>query len=401
MRYTICMIKDIEDCLEHLAGFRESPVTFTIESTDFTIVNSIARQVFRGTALTDRQLALMQEKLQPYREQFTNLDWDFDFAIGQLRQPLRSIDRSKYIKIQDDSIVVRFPFKKSDIVCIQSFSLTAEGYSHKKGSHQHSFAYNEVNVMHLLTEFSATDFTIDQELIDVYKAAKEIHNTPQDYLSGIFNNKLVNIKSSLAPIIQHEVGALTDETFAKFIDRRFRYGLDNIDVSVSDTHPPMDVIARNIITRKGVEYHSRPSEESTHDVLTTLWNLDRFPLLVVLDIQQAEQQLYELANYYRDILNPEEQSVLFRLEDKNAGFNQLVKDRKLNNWVDKTTKVVYISKSKLPKLLINSEWIPNTCIAFDSAIDRTVSTYITSTCDLVVFREEYMSPFRRHSKIYG
>ena len=28
-------------------------------------------------ALTDRQSALMQEKLLPYREQFMNLDWDF------------------------------------------------------------------------------------------------------------------------------------------------------------------------------------------------------------------------------------------------------------------------------------------------------------------------------------
>ena len=56
------MILNLEDCLEHLAGLRESPVKFTIEQTDFTIMNSIARQCFKGMALTDRQSALMQEK---------------------------------------------------------------------------------------------------------------------------------------------------------------------------------------------------------------------------------------------------------------------------------------------------------------------------------------------------
>ena len=103
------MIINLEDCLEHLAGLRESPVEFTIEKTDHTIMTSIARQTFRGVALTDRQSALMYEKLQSYRDQFVNLDWDFDYAVNQLRQPLRHIDRSKYIKLADNEIKIRFP----------------------------------------------------------------------------------------------------------------------------------------------------------------------------------------------------------------------------------------------------------------------------------------------------
>ncbi len=57
------MIVNIEDCLEYLAGMRESAATFSIEKTDYTIMNSIAKQVFRGTALTERQFAIMQENL--------------------------------------------------------------------------------------------------------------------------------------------------------------------------------------------------------------------------------------------------------------------------------------------------------------------------------------------------
>ena len=392
------MILNLEDCLEHLAGMRESPVKFTIEQTDFTIMTSIARQCFKGMALTDRQSALMQEKLLPYREQFTNIDWDFDYAVNQLRQPLRSIDRSKYIKFQDNTIVVRFPFNKTDICYIHEFAGTAEGYHHEKGTHIHYFEYNERNILNLLDRFTKKEFVIDEELLEIYNKIKVINDNPQAHLSGIDDNyNLININSKLAVTIQNEVGEASAESFTKLYDRRFRYGFNH----VANLGKARNELVHEIASRKDKTYHSKPSVQSTQDVLTALWELDRFPLLVVLDPTHAEEQLYTFANHYRDILDSNEQSVLFRLEDKDSGFNQLVKDRKLNNWVDSTTKVVYISKSKLPKLLINSEWIPNTCIAFDSAIDRTVSTYITSTCDLVVFREEYMSPFRRHSKIYG
>ena len=392
------MILNLEDCLEHLAGMRESPVKFTIEQTDFTIMNSIARQCFKGMALTDKQSALMKEKLQTYRDQFVNLDWDFDYAVNQLRQPLRSIDRSKYIKLQDNTIVVRFPFNKTDICYIHEFAGTAEGYHHAKGTHIHYFEYNERNVLNLLNRFTKKDFAIDDELLEIYNKAKFINDNPAEYLSGIDDNyNLININSKLALTIQEEVGEASVKTFTKLYDRRFRYGFNHI----ANLGKARNALMHEIASRKEAMHHSKPSTESTQDVLNALWELDRFPLLVVLDPTHAEEQLYTLANHYRDILDSNEQSVLFRLEDKDSGFNQLVKDRKLNNWVDKTTKVVYISKSKLPKLLVKNEWKPSAAFSFTSSLDRYLNNYVSFNCDLIVYREEQMSPMRRHSRYYA
>ena len=392
------MILNLEDCLEHLTGLRESPVKFTIEQTDFTIMNSIARQCFKGTALTDRQSALMHGKLQTYRDQFMNLDWDFDYAVNQLRQPLRSIDRSKYIKFQDNTIVVRFPFNKTDICYIHEFAGTAEGYHHQKGTHIHYFEYNERNVLNLLNRFTKKDFAIDDELLEVYNKVKVINANPQEYLSGIDDNyNLININAKLAVTIQNEVGEASAESFTKLYDRRFRYGFNH----VANLGKACNELIHNIAARKKTTYHSIPSIESTNAILTALWELDRFPLLVILDPLHAEEQLYTFVNHYRDILDAEEQSVLFRLEQKDAGFNQLVKDRKLNNWVDISTKVVYISKSKLPKLLVKNGWKPSAAFCFTSSMDRFVDSYVSFNCDLIVYREEHTSPMRRHSKYYG
>jgi hypothetical protein len=361
-------------------------------------MNSIARQCFKGMALTDRQSALMKEKLQTYRDQFVNLDWDFDYAVNQLRQPLRSIDRSKYIKLQDNTIVVRFPFNKTDICYIHEFAGTAEGYHHAKGTHIHYFEYNERNVLNLLNRFTKKDFAIDDELLEIYNKAKFINDNPAEYLSGIDDNyNLININSKLALTIQEEVGEASVKTFTKLYDRRFRYGFNHI----ANLGKARNALMHEIASRKEAMHHSKPSTESTQDVLNALWELDRFPLLVVLDPTHAEEQLYTFANHYRDILDSNEQSVLFRLEDKDSGFNQLVKDRKLNNWVDKTTKVVYISKSKLPKLLVKNEWKPSATFSFSSSMDRFVNSYVSFNCDLIVYREEHMSPMRRHSRYYG
>src|SRR5210317_1308846 len=149
------MIQTIEDALETLAGLKGN-YNLKIEKEEFTIVNSIARQVFRGTALTDRQYALMKDKLQKYIPQFEQAGLENTLvALEELRQPLRSIDRTRYIKIVDypddmpydadeseKYIAVRFPFKKSDIMLINDIP-KRDGYHHNKGSHTHYFALTE------------------------------------------------------------------------------------------------------------------------------------------------------------------------------------------------------------------------------------------------------------------
>ena len=141
----------IEDCLEILAGFRKESDSFSLMKEDYTIMHSIAKQVFKGTALTDRQFALMQTKLLAYKDQFDKAD--IPLEVKKLRKPLRSINREKYIKLQGDKIKIRFPFKKTDIMLINEISHKSEGYEHKKGSHEHFFDYTEQNVLNLLDRF--------------------------------------------------------------------------------------------------------------------------------------------------------------------------------------------------------------------------------------------------------
>ena len=387
----------IEDLLELLAGLQGNS-KMQIESSDATIMHSIARQTFKGTALTDRQFALMTEKLDTYKDQFTALDYDFDQAIKNLRLPLREIDRSKYIKIVDypDNIIyegtdkdkfikVRFPFKKSDISLINEISNT-DSYYHNKGEHIHYFILNENNLENIGDRFFNKDFVIDDMLKQKYLEIKNIKENPDSYLPYFEDNTIKNINSELKEIIEQE----TNIEPLKVYDRRFRYCLENINFKITDNS-----LEEQIASRLDITYQSKPSIESVDNILHALYNLDRFPMLVVLESNKCEEQLYEVVNFFRDLIPSQQQSVLFREEDKESGFNQLVHDRNLNNWVDKHTKVVYINSMKLPKVLLETDWNPLCAFEYNSNNNRHVQMYVKSNCDLVVHREETTSPFAR------
>jgi hypothetical protein len=388
----------IEDLLEILAGLRDQ-AKIQVKPSDATIMHSVARQVFRGTPLTDRQYALMKEKLQDYKSDFTSLEYDFDRAIDGLRSPLRSIDRSKYVKIVDypddipyedednlKFIAVRFPFKKSDIMLINEISHKAHGYYHKKGSHVHYFLLTEKNLLNIGDRFFHKEFEIDTLLTEKYNKIKKIKDNPSEYLPFVKDGKILNIKDSLATIIEEE----TEYDLLKVYDRRFRYCLEHINIKIDN-----DSLESKIVNRSSVAYHSKPSVETVDQVLHALYNLDRFPMLVLLESAKAEVQLYEVANFFRDLIPSNEQSVLFRDEESDSGFNQLIKHRNLNNWVDKNTKIVYINNNKLPKVLFETDWKPVCTFAYNSNNNKHVQMYSKNHSDLIVHREETISPFMR------
>ena len=185
----------VEDCLELLAGFRKESDKFSLMKEDYTIMNSIARQVFKGTALTDRQLALMQTKLLAYKDQFENSD--IPLELDKLRHPLRKINRDKYIRLENDKVKVRFPFKKADIILINEISHKSEGYEHKKGSHEHFFDYTEKNILNLLDRFAGKSFKIDAELFEVYHEMKHMEQQKEKYVPGIYDMEFRNVSNEI------------------------------------------------------------------------------------------------------------------------------------------------------------------------------------------------------------
>jgi hypothetical protein len=391
-------VANIEDLLEIAAGFHILP-KIKLETTDMTIMHSIGRQVFKGTALTDRQFALMQEKLNYYKDQFINLDLDFDFAVTQLRQPLREIDRSKYVQIVDGNeawIKIRFPFKKSLIMLIQEISYKCENYKHTKGSHEHFFLLNDYNIYKIISQFKDKEFVIDEYLINRYNKIKIVIDNKNDYIPYFDGEKINNLSPSAIDLLKEEITEISKDNRLQVIDRSLRYGF------LSPTKSTPTNVLEKIAFRSSPSLHIKPSELDLQQLLISLYDLNRFPAVILLTEKDALVQLDSIYKIIRNLIPHNQQSVLFRKEGQDD-FNTYVKDKSLNNWVDKDTKIVYINNKKVPKVLLKSDWKPITSIVFDSFTSKEINAYTSHLVDLNISYEEHLSPFktREYRNYYG
>jgi hypothetical protein len=405
----------IEDLLEILAGFRQSP-KIDIESSDVSIMYSIAKQVFKGTALTDRQYTLVTEKLLKYKDQFA--DYKFDLAVETLRMPLREIDRSKYIKVVSHVemlgpdkvyesykekwrwIKVRFPFSKKLICKIDLLDKTSNNYFHDKGSHEHYFLYTEKNTFDIIEAFKDSSFIIDQELLDVHLLLQEMKDNQYKYIPGVYNLKLKNLSDRAISYILSDIGIPSIDSLALYKDRQHKYGLyyfdeNDLDNSINQlTH-----LSQNIVKRNSRQVLIKKEKYTINNLAESVLELNRFPLLVILPETDPLNDLISVHKSLRGFVDPSECTVMFRLSNSSdSEFNDYIKNNNLNSSLDKNTKVVYINTNKIPKPLIMSDWKCSTALLTQSQRVNTKLAQYIEKFDLVMHYDKDVSQFARFQR---
>lgn len=375
----------IEEYLEYLCNEKLD----SLQSSD-SIYFSIYKQTVKGIGLTDRQYALVLRKIQEY------------VSVEDLptKTALRAIDRSKYIKLvetidvygQDtvyDSyknkwkwIKVRFPFSKKDIVKVTNIAINHTEYYHKKGTHAHFYKFTAKNTHAVLSALQNRNFEIEKDLLDYFNKVDKIKNTNFD-----------PFVSCLPTAVQNEINSLTN---LQQIDRGLRYGYKKYNDSCNS-------LVEKIAHRSNHDICFNPDEYKFFEIAEALMELDRFPLLVLIDEDMSYIQLQQIHSGFKNIPN-DKQSVLFRIDnkdEKNFHVNDYIKDNELNNWVDNSTKIVYIKKNKLPKVLLQADFTPICAVGKTSnRCNTNVSSYITLFCDCVIYHDKSLSLFRRTTNAY-
>ena len=374
----------IEEYLEYICNNHLN----SFESTN-AIYYSIYKQTVRGLGLTDRQYALVTKKLSEYFDSIDHLP---------TKLPLRTIDRSKYIKLVDTAdvygidrvyesykakwkwIKVRFPFSKKDIVKVDSIKIKSDEYHHEKGSHEHYYKFSGKNLYAIINVLDSRNFEIEEELLEYYKKTKQIKEREFDIFEKCLPD---NVKQYLSTL-----------TYLQKADRGHRYGYKL-------TKNTKDNIVEKIAFREETEVCLNPENYNLNDVVNTFNELDRFPILVLIDEEFSYTQLKQIHSEFSNYISNEAQSVMFRVDNKddiNSPLNQYVQDNNLNNWVDNTTKIVYIKKNKLPKVLLQSEFTPMTAFSKTSSrFHSNVQSYVNLFCDCIVYHDKNLSLFRRYS----
>lgn len=390
-------VNHIEDVIELLAGL-SSDHTINVDSSDISLIRSIARQTFKGTALTDRQLELMRSKVILYQKELEDHGIDVDDNILQLRLPLRQIDRTKSISLVDNKIKIRFIFNKKYIGKIQELrdSIGRSEYNTKEKAHYYDF--NEKNCYSIIKAYESCSFEIEQSLFEYYKKLEDMMENKENYVPGIYGLKLKNIAKSAVDFMISDIGEPTIDNLALFRDRAEVYGLFHFDdKDLEKSLQNLSDLSKKLILRSNINVLVPPSKYNLKDVFASVLELNRMPLVVLINEKTA---LDDIKMFHPctsgGLVFPENVSVMFRLDnntDYNKAFNLFIKENNINRPLDNKTKIVYTKKNELPKTLLEKDWKPKTAIVIGSErLDGKVTDYI-KTCDLVIHFDSEASPF--------
>ncbi len=354
----------VEDYIEVLAGIQSGGDSIKLDKSDYSLISSLARQTFRGTPYTDRQCELAKSKIIYYKDQLNVTDFKVN-NLNKLRMPLREIDRSRWINLETtdigESIAVRFTFQKKLISALEKLSIAP--YRYDKIRKIQYFLYSEKALYVIVNAFKDRNFKIDSCVQDMYNKIELF--TKEETIPGLYDYKLKNLPESATKLIVEELGEPSLDNTILYKDRSFKYGID-----VTYTGETNSLEAR-IATRKEVNVALDSTIIKVDRLLLALENLHRHKLLVLVasgDHNNTYDDVVQMHDYIKNLIQPSEVSVSFRLDNVGEGleFNRYIKKEGINNKVDNNTKVVYNLNNKLPKPLYNSDWIPEAIILLNS-----------------------------------
>lgn len=356
---------------------------FSILQKDAKLLKSLSSQIKKGVAFTDRQHQLSKEKLIEYKDQFDKQNYkDLLNDLDNLRQPYREINREKSVKIvskeyfdlfgvtKQMKLAVRFPYSTKMIKLISFIKTLQKIHEYDKNTKTHFIDFTEENVLKLLDFLELSNFELDDNVNNFYLEIKNIQKNFKDFRPGVYNFKLKNVSPNCYAYAVEQLGSPSRKNLALYYDRRSVLGLSFFDEKdLNSSLNDLGLLSQKIAHSTRKTLYAAKDKFSCHDIIQSLYNLKRFPLLIIL---KRNYELEGLQNFYNELIkfiSPELMTVLFRLDNsktENTLFNNTIKDLQLNNTLMDETKVVFLNNEKLSKPILKNKWLQNTSIILDS-----------------------------------
>jgi hypothetical protein len=397
----------IEECLELMAGFSTQNIqpNFIILDRDKQILIDIAKKVYKGLALTDRQYEVVKKIfITRYKTQFKNRDIDIENSVNSLRQPIRYLDRSEYIKIEQGKdfvdpiwsgftpakvIAVRFPFNMTYSKIIADIKKTEYDLSRfysQRIKDIYILPYTEKIIYKLISKFKNKIKDIDKTLLEVYEQCELIAKKPENFVPGIYNFEIKHSSENVVQYYKDLFGTPVHENLFLYYDRREKMGLVNFnDRDIENSQKNLSVLSKKVLMRKWPRINLDLKKWPLEQIMECVIELRRFPLLVVLPGQTEKEcleSLHQQHSLFKNIVANNDVSVLTRMKNTNnfgKEFNEYIKNNNLNNSLAKSTKIVYITSKKIPKPLLISDWTPEAVLICDNTRNYSkVDSYVGS-----------------------
>lgn len=360
-----------------------SALSFKDSKTLSSLANSAASDLF----VTENQARLTVKILNDNKQHFGELEADITAAISDPKwsRPFRVIEQVKKLYInrkigENPVLTVEFTFSTNLRKILTQASKSLEGLIQDTNGKLYHAEFTERNIITLVELLQKQSFTIDDELVEHYNTIKswDKNSVKQGYMHNTITTR--NYESCIA----NDIGSFDSVSDDIKMDRSIRYRYYT-DFELPDN----GTLTRAIATRGKTRMWVNKKEHTLSDVVSSLVELKRAPVLVVFDNYNQHKLgtiLEELSNALVENNLNDDVGIYFRLPNTDAGtkFNTLIANNQYNKFLSSNTKVVGVQSNKIPKFLLTTDWKPMSVIVIDTNLRSSKTAVYANGCDLII-----------------
>jgi len=371
---------------------KEYTVTRTlkpINHRDDEILASLSKQMAANIYVTERQadlaIKIIGENIKhllQLSEIIKNPKWDNSFRI---------IQRFKYLHLVKNTNPDRF-FIEIGFNHTKTFTKKLEELKNKLSTpltriknNVWQIPYSELDLYHLVELVKSQNFEISPEILEAQREIFEIlkqENKDKVYIDIDASENLKNRVSS-------EVGEIVNNNIL-LEDRKIGYQYEIFD-SFFQKKSEKNLIEK-IATRTGPQIFISSKTHELNDIVSSLQELNRFPMLVIFDSlpEKSEKNLKILRNSLMENNINEGVGIYFRHNNDQNGkpFNEQISQFQYNQPLNNNTVIAGITNLKIPKFLLKLKWQPKSVLVLAQVLGSNRVKLLTDYCDLVIHYQD-------------
>ena len=369
-------------------------VEHKLPKKDKKILLSLSRQLTTGNFLTENQanlfVKILKENLTAMKTIVSYTEECIEANLWSKKFRIINVFRKIYPSKEDlGHFIVEFNFNSKLKDKIQKI-MFLNNNCFSRGT-KYYIPLTEEAIFSVISAFKNDGFEIDGKILAFFQEIEKVKN------SSITDFDIFSLKSEkLKKIVEEDVGAISTENLILLNDRKFRYQYQIFEKNQENS------LTAKIAYREKKDIFVSNEKFSLEDVVESLKNLKRFPVLVVFDGHNSKKDKKSL-----DTLKLAQEKlgikgnigIYFRYDKAEdlESFNNELALLQYNKNLSADTVIAGISNSKLPKFMLNLGWKPGAIISFTNNFKSNKSAVYFSDVDLIIY---YGSSKPLDEKIY-
>ena len=287
----------VEDYIEIIAGYREpngknkysifsvGEPAISLARYDMKIVPSLAEQTLgQSKGYTDKQAKLAADLVLKYERQLFKLGIDVTpVKVPAYRLPIRQIDRSTRVWIENDTINLKFPYNNELINTVRTASKESKGqFKYNRDTRLYEAALTEWNLNWIYSFAQQHNFSIDTSIKDLMQLVLATEQTDYKIELEYTNQGLAinNADTSLVEYINNSLGGFELSNILTLCDHAPVLGYSVHKDIETDVIRNFNTRFWSLCANRQTKVDTQTSNNLVHDIVAYAKLTNRFPIFV-------------------------------------------------------------------------------------------------------------------------